>query len=212
MWVITEEEPGFSIKVAMRFFRKFAVGLSVVAVLTSAGCKKRKPPVPAQSQPPSLSQPTVPPVASQPQPTPPTVSPEPPQPASTNPAPATKNKTRIRRKKPVPTQQANATTTPPKPTSGKPDKPADPDTNVNISAEVPQNAANERRQQTESLLQAAEGNLKRISHTLSDGEDSMQRQVRNFITQSRLAMQDGDLERAFNLATKANLLSQELAK
>ena len=34
----------------------------------------------------------------------------------------------------------------------------------------------------------------------------------NFITQSRLALGDGDLERAYNLATKANLLSQELAK
>jgi len=83
---------------------------------------------------------------------------------------------------------------------------------VQISAEVPPPAANLRRQQTEGLLQSAEWNLKRINRSLTDGEESMQRQVRNFITQSRLALGDGDLERAYNLATKANLLSQELAK
>jgi hypothetical protein len=83
---------------------------------------------------------------------------------------------------------------------------------VQISAEVPQPAANLRRQQTESLLQAAEWNLKRVNRTLTDGEESMQHQVRNFITQSRLALTDGDVERAYNLATKASLLSQELVK
>lgn len=83
---------------------------------------------------------------------------------------------------------------------------------MTITAEVPQNAATQRRQQTEQLLQATETNLRRINRRLSSGEESMQRQVRNFITQSRLAIQDNDLERAYNLATKANLLSQELIR
>jgi hypothetical protein len=40
----------------------------------------------------------------------------------------------------------------------------------------------------------------------------MLRQVRTYIAQSHSASQDGDLERAYNLAMKANLLSGELAK
>lgn len=70
----------------------------------------------------------------------------------------------------------------------------------------------QQRRGTEQLLQSAESNLRKVSRTLSDSEQAMARQVRNYITQSRLATQDGDLERAYKLAVKANLLSGELAK
>jgi hypothetical protein len=190
----------------MRLGQNLVLSVVLVALSTSVACHRKKPNIPAKAQPPTIEQPTIPPVASQPLPTPPTVTPTEPQPTTPAPAP-TKSKTR-RRKKPVPAPTITSNK-PPQP--AKPTEPA-PDTNVQIQAEVPQGAANERRQQTEGLLQVAEGNLKKINRNLSDGEQSMQRQVRNFITQSRLAMQDGDLERAYNLATKAQLLSQELAK
>lgn len=187
----------------MRLGRNFVLSVVLMALSMSVACHRKKPNIPAKAQPPTIEQPTIPPVASQPLPTPPTVTPTEPQPTPPAPTP-TKSKTR-RRKKPTPS---------PTITTNKPPQPAEPapDTNVQIQAEVPQGAANERRQQTEGLLQVAEGNLKKINRNLSDGEQSMQRQVRNFITQSRLAMQDGDLERAYNLATKAQLLSQELVK
>jgi len=185
--------------------------LAVLILVAGVGCKKKKPAVPAQTAPPTLNQPTVAPVASQPLPTPPTVTSEQPQPSSTISRTTPTKKVRVRRKKPTPTPPVTAadTSKPPVHKAGE-NQPSD--SNVQISAEVPQPAANLRRQQTEGLLQSAEWNLKKVNRTLTDGEESMQRQVRNFITQSRLALGDGDFERAYNLATKANLLSQELVK
>ena len=189
----------------MRLGQHLVLAVILLALSTGVACHRKKPNIPTKTQPPTLEQPTIPPVASQPQPTPPTVTPGENQPAPAEPAPV-KSKKRLRHRKPAP---AAATNNPPKPVS-KPE--TTPDTNVQITAEIPQNVANARRQQTEGLLQAAEGNLKKINRTLSDGEESMQRQVRNYITQSRLAMQDGDLDRAYQLANKAQLLSQELVK
>jgi hypothetical protein len=184
-------------------------------MVAGVGCKKKKPPIPAQANPPTLNQPTATPIASQPQPTPPTVTAEPPQPSNSTPATTAVKRPHVRRRKPTQAPAnsvANADTKTQKPPAAKTGENSNPDTNVQISAEVPPPAANLRRQQTEGLLQSAEWNLKRVNRTLTEGEESMQHQVRNFITQSRLALTDGDLERAYNLATKANLLSQELAK
>ena len=190
----------------MKLGQNLVLAVVLLALSTGVACHRKKPNIPAKTQPPTLEQPTIPPVASQPQPTPPTVSPGETQPAPKETAPVTA-KRRPRRRKPASTA---ATNNPPKPTP-KQEAPQ-PDSNIQITAEMPQNVANERRQQTEGFLQAAEANLKKINRSLSDGEESMQRQVRNYITQSRLAMQDGDLDRAYQFANKAQLLSQELVK
>ncbi|MDT8070791.1 MAG: hypothetical protein ROO76_21735 [Terriglobia bacterium] len=190
----------------MRIGRNLLLATVALALSMGTGCHRRKPKIPVKAQPPTIEQPTIPPVASQPEPTPPTVTPGEAQPLPAEPAPV-KTKKPKRHRKPLPT---TANTPPPKP-APKPETPQ-PDTGVQITADIPQNVANERRQQTEGLLQAAEGNLKRINRTLTDGEESMQRQVRNYITQSRLAMQDGDIDRAYQLAYKAQQLSQELVK
>lgn len=186
--------------------RNLLLATVMLALTTGVACHRRKPNIPAKAQPPTIEQPTIPPVASQPAPTPPTVTPGESQPAPTEPAPIKAKKPK-RHRRTIPATNS-ATSAPPKP---KPETPL-PDSNVQITAEIPQNVANARRQQTEGLLQAAEANLKKINRTLTDGEDSMQRQVRNYITQSRLAMQDGDLDRAYQLASKAQQLSQELIK
>jgi hypothetical protein len=201
----------------MRFAKNVVLTITVLALLGAVGCKKKKPNLPAQTQPPTVSQPEPEKPPAEPKPeeiplTQPPVTETTPEPLP----PAPKPKPHSRRKKPTPQPNAG-TPTETKPGVAKPattSKPADnkPSENVQISAEVPQNVANQRRQQTEDLLNTAETNLKKVTRSLTDGEQSMQRQVRNFITQSRLAVQDGDFERAYNLATKAQQLSQELVK
>lgn len=83
---------------------------------------------------------------------------------------------------------------------------------MTISPDLPKDELDSQKRATEQMLQTAEGNLRKLNRQLSDGEQNMARQVRNYITQSRLATQDGDLERAHNLAVKAQLLSAELTK
>jgi hypothetical protein len=62
------------------------------------------------------------------------------------------------------------------------------------------------------LLEATENNLRGLSRSLSSDEQATVQHVRAYINQSQKATSDGDLERAYNLALKAHLLSDELAK
>lgn len=187
----------------MHLGRKLVLAVTVGAFLTAAGCKKKPKVVPPT--PPTI---TLPPAEQEPPPTPPPVLTEP-LPKVAQPVP---KKPKVKAKKPRKNAPAPAEAEPPAPKTVIDNNAKPADSNVQITVEVPQGAADLRRRQTEDLLQATEANLRRINRSLSDGEQSMQRQVRNFITQSRLAMQDNDIERAYNLATKANLLSQELVK
>ena len=83
---------------------------------------------------------------------------------------------------------------------------------MQITADVPRAAVQSQKQNTENLLRNSQGKLGQISRNLSDGEQGMLRQARNYIAQSNQALQSGDVERAYNLAVKANLLANELAK
>jgi hypothetical protein len=83
---------------------------------------------------------------------------------------------------------------------------------VQITADVPRAAVQSQKQNTEQLLRNSEGRLSRINRNLSESEQGMLRQARNYIAQSNQALQGGDVERAYNLAVKANLLSNELVK
>ncbi len=68
-----------------------------------------------------------------------------------------------------------------------------------------------QKQSTAQLLDETE---KRISGLkgLSHDEEEMLTQIRSYVSQSRKATSDGDFERAYNLATKAHLLSDALVK
>jgi len=197
----------------MRPGKKLILAVSALALMGSAGCKKKTPRTAPVTQPPTITQPEPekPPVQTPPETQPIVVVPPATQPEP-EPTPAPKPKPRPHKKKTQPSTEIKPSTTKPATTPKPPTDAGKPEGNVQISAEVPQNVVNQRRQQTEDLLNAAEANLKKINRGLTDGEQSMQRQVRNFITQSRLAIQDGDFERAYNLAMKAQQLSQELAK
>ncbi len=108
---------------------------------------------------------------------------------------------------PVPTQPAPAE--PPKP---EPVRPAGPDDSVQITADVPRAAVQSQKQSTEQLLRNSQGRLAVLNRSLSESEQGMLRQARNYIAQSSQALQSGDVERAYNLAVKASLLTNELTK
>jgi outer membrane biosynthesis protein TonB len=65
---------------------------------------------------------------------------------------------------------------------------------------------------TEQLLQSTENAIKGITRPLSQSEQALLAQIHDFIKQSRAATDDKDFGRAHNLAVKAHLLSDELAK
>jgi hypothetical protein len=65
---------------------------------------------------------------------------------------------------------------------------------------------------TEQLLQSSESNLNSIKRQLSSDEQAIVAQIRDYMTQSRQAIKENDLVRARNLALKAHLLSDNLAK
>jgi hypothetical protein len=69
-----------------------------------------------------------------------------------------------------------------------------------------------QRETTAQLLQSTEDNLRSLNRQLSTDERAVVDQIRNFIAQSRAATTDGDAVRARNLALKAHLLSDELAR
>ena len=63
------------------------------------------------------------------------------------------------------------------------------------------------------MLESAEANLKKIAgRQLSADQQDMVNQIRQFMAQSKAAIDVGDLERAHTLAWKAQVLSEELVK
>ena len=62
------------------------------------------------------------------------------------------------------------------------------------------------------MLDSTEKSLKSLNHNLSHDEETMVTQIKSYVTQSRKATSDGDFERAYNLAKKAQLLADALVK
>jgi hypothetical protein len=93
---------------------------------------------------------------------------------------------------------------PPSPVEGAPD--------TAIAADVSSQQVSQQKQTTAELLAAAEKNLKSVNRALNHDEQAMVSQIKTYIDQSRKATSDNDFERAYNLATKARLLSDALVK
>jgi len=62
------------------------------------------------------------------------------------------------------------------------------------------------------MVDATENALKGLTRSLTDDEKSMRSQIQSFLQQSRKATTEGDFERAYNLAKKAQLLADALVK
>lgn len=70
-----------------------------------------------------------------------------------------------------------------------------------------------QRDVANQILGSADANLKKIAgHQLSANQQDMVNQIRQFMGQSKAAINAGDLERARTLAWKAEVLSEELVK
>lgn len=65
---------------------------------------------------------------------------------------------------------------------------------------------------TDQLLKNAQANLNAINRQLSKKEEGERSQVLEFISESQKATNENDPSRAYNLALKASLLSDELVK
>jgi hypothetical protein len=73
--------------------------------------------------------------------------------------------------------------------------------------------AADQRLTTEQLVGTTEANLKRIAgRQLNSNQQEMLKQIHQFLDQSKAAIAAGNIERGHNLALKAHLLSDELAK
>ncbi len=71
----------------------------------------------------------------------------------------------------------------------------------------------QQRDAANQILQSADTNLKKVSgRQLSADQQDMVNQIRQFMAQSKTAIDTGDLERAHTLAWKAQVLSEELVK
>jgi hypothetical protein len=81
-----------------------------------------------------------------------------------------------------------------------------------LTASVGHKDALQQKVDTQQQLDATENNLRSVTRNLSDDEQLMVTHIRSYIQQSKNATTDGDLERAYNLALKARLLSDELVK
>jgi hypothetical protein len=85
------------------------------------------------------------------------------------------------------------------------------ETEIQISPRMSDKQQADERQKIANLLSAAEANLQKVSgRTLNDSQEEMAKQLRMYMEQSKQASVEGDLRRAENLASKANLLSVEL--
>jgi len=62
------------------------------------------------------------------------------------------------------------------------------------------------------MIAATERGLNNITRPLSDGEQKIAAQIRDFLKQARVALTSGDVDGAHTLASKAGVLLKELTQ
>ena len=78
---------------------------------------------------------------------------------------------------------------------------------------TPQHQDSSERRKSGQLLTTTEANLKSLGdRKLSPEQQATVAQIHQFMEQSRAALDAGDLTQGYNLASKANVLSEELTK
>jgi ElaB/YqjD/DUF883 family membrane-anchored ribosome-binding protein len=198
----------------MTLLRKLVTLLLVLGLLFVEACNKKKPVLPSHAPAPTIAvdlpdaipeNPTDEEPASVAQETPP----EPP-PVKTKPKKTTRS---TAKKTPLPGNTPSAASPPAannNQTVASLRPPSPPDTA--IAAAMPSAAINRQKEDTAQIVDATENNLKNLSRSLNDEEKAMKTQIQSYLQQSRKATTDGDFERAFNLAKKAQLLADALIK
>jgi|SRR5579872_2241191 len=85
------------------------------------------------------------------------------------------------------------------------------DPTVTLSPGLSPQQTSRQMESTNQLLATSDANLKKISgRQLSANQQETVKQIKNYMEQAKKAGDDGDAQRAYNLAVKANLLSAEL--
>jgi len=203
----------------MTFAHKFVTSILLVVLLIVQGCTRKKaglPPTPSAPTIAATLPDSIPPIEEEPQ------QPEP-QVAET-PPPVEPTKTKPKKPSRISGKKTNPSTPPPPANSASPAQgnqtlasvrppanPADTPQTV-IAAAVPSSQVNQQKVETTRMVDATENALKGLNRSLSDDEKSMKSQIQSYLQQSRKATTDGDYERAFNLAKKAQLLADALLK
>jgi len=216
----------------MKVMRKLVTSLLLLVLPFTEACNKKKPSLPLQAQ---AQAPTIPPtlpeeIPEKTEPPPPEPQPRPngtqqPKKQSTKPAKAGGKKST-----PPATTVAAAASPPPAPAPAPAQTPpaqstqtvaslraphsntTEPAPEMTVAAAIPSDKANKQREDTARMVDATENALKSITRQLNDEEKSMRTQIETYLQQSRKATADGDYERAFNLAKKAQVLSEALLK
>lgn len=193
--------------------------LAVIVVAVSSGCAHKKTVlVMPQEQPPAIAPTPTPTPQATPQQAETQATPQPtptPQPSPEQTEAAGTRKPRARHtggKKPSPSVPANTEKGGTETAHNVKPKIID---NENVpSATVPPSSPQMRDEQasTELILQNTENAINGIKRQLSQNEQAMLAQIRDFISQSRDAIKKNDLVSARKLAVKAHLFSDELVK
>lgn len=213
----------------MKPLRTNPVLLACLMAALSSGCSQKKPvviptaaaPQPAPQPAPAESQPQTQESQTAQESQPPTQGTPPPEQQPAEPAAGTAEKmdtndaNKAKTAKPHATGKKTGSETarnaPPK-TVVKPDAAETTSASGQISPSLSNAEVAHNQVTTEQLLQSTETNLNGIKRQLSQDEQAIVTQIRDFMNQSRQATKANDLTRAYNLALKARLLSDDLAK
>ena len=206
----------------MMVCRQFVVYCIILLLLGGLGCERKKTSqIPAQAKNPAEPIPS--PLPSQiSEETPPAPAPAQEQKEAKTEEPKQPPKRRKPRKPPAQTPITAQNTAPPAPASAAPStnalavahppaNPAEPPADTAIAADVSRAQLTQQKQNTAQLLDSTEKTLGGL-HNLSPEQDQLVAQIRMYVAQSKKATTEGDFERAFNLATKAHLLTDALVK
>jgi len=88
-----------------------------------------------------------------------------------------------------------------------------PEPSVDLAGGTSGGQTSHQRDTANQMLETTQSNLKKIAgRQLSSNQQDMANQIRQFMDQSKAAVDAGDLDRARTLAWKAQLLSEELVK
>jgi len=215
----------------MKVTRKLVTSFLLLVVLFAEGCAKKRPslPQPAQQAPPTIAEALPDEIPEKTEPPPP-----PPQPRNETEQPKKQQKKPAKgtTKKPTPPASTTVAATPPAAPAQPPaqtpppqntqtvaslrpphnSSAAEPAPEMTVAAEISSQDANKQKEDTAHMLEATENALKALTRQLNDEEKGMRTQVETFLQQSRKATTDGDYERAFYLAKKAQTLAEALVK
>jgi hypothetical protein len=198
----------------MSLGRQLVIASLVLILALGAGCKKRKPVLPAQTQAPTLAVPMPDQIGE----APPPPEPAPPEPEvavakQPKPKPQGHHHPRKPAQPPAASEKNDAAGNTTMAAARPPANPAtEAPLDTAIGADVSSEQVIEQKQTTAQLIDATEKDLNSLPRNLNRNQKATVIQIKSYLTQSRKATTDFDFERAYNLANKAHLLSEALVK